>query len=150
MANIKVAADADEFVNAYKDFIKSLKSLKDEGHSAIAYQCQNGLPGSWEIATGKMRQEQFIYALEGKKVVGLLRIQVEPKTTSVKLQDIVTLPGTKGVGAELINFTKGVAEEKGKTEVWLETADERLPSYYEKFGFKLTGGGTSGKMVAKI
>jgi len=145
---IKVAESAQEFLDAHKAFTKSIPKEKDKGHTAIAGQCINGLPGFWDLNT-KKRGEAFVYAADGQKIQGLLRIQVEKD--AVKLQDVVGHPDVKGSGAALVQHAIDVAKAKGFKKVWLEAADAGVGEYYQRFGFAFASSGAkSGQMTLKV
>ncbi|MEZ0471609.1 hypothetical protein [Luteimonas salinilitoris] len=126
MPEIHIAQSWPEFKIAYETFVDSIQPDKDNGRTAIAKQCINGLAMFWE--QNVRRGERYLYVTNGDAVEALARIQVEPE--SVKLQDVV---GYAGSGALLVDKTIEIAREEGKPRVWLEAADARVGEYYAKY-----------------
>jgi hypothetical protein len=137
------AKNAQEYVTAYKQFIKNVK--EDKGHVAIANQCVNGVEMFWK--PNVKRGEIYQYLVDDDTVVGLSRIFV-PENGDAKIQDVVAYPDGKGYGSVLITSAISMAKTANKKMIWLEAASEGVGAMYKnKFKFQFTASkATSGRM----
>jgi hypothetical protein len=129
-----------EVVTAYETFIAALDPPENfAGHFQIAKDFANCMPGFFMAFRNK---QEFWTATDNGKVVGLLRLELQED--AVHIAQVVSLPG---YGSHLVSLSKQRAIARQKSKVNLNTADEKLPGYYRKFGFEMvTKGAMTGDM----